>query len=72
MAPESITDRVYSFKTDVYSFAITMWELIARDDPYPNLDTVGAAMKVCYEGLRPEIPEHGEQDLKEVSVFLTV
>lgn len=34
MAPESLINKEYSNKSDVYSFAITMWEIITGEDPY--------------------------------------
>lgn len=61
MAPEAIGEKVYSFKSDVYSFSITMWEILARATPYPELDPVSVGMQVWYEGLRPSIPEHSNE-----------
>lgn len=37
-APECVSERIYSKATDVYAFAITMIEILSRDDPYPNED----------------------------------
>ncbi len=68
MAPEAIKNKTYSTKSDVYSFAITTWELIARSDVYPEFDAVGAAMKVVYEGLRPPTPKGASEPIVEVSL----
>ena len=54
MAPESIQKQVYNEKTDVYMFAITMWEIMFGREPYENEDAINAAMHVCMKGERPE------------------
>jgi len=56
MAPESLKSKVYSFKSDVYSYGVVVWELVARSLPYPDKEPVEVAMQVVYEGLRPTIP----------------
>jgi len=60
MSPEAIKKKVYSTKSDVWSYSILMWEVIARREPYPEMDSVAAAMAVCHEDLRPTIPAHCE------------
>ena len=40
MAPEIISDNNYSTKSDVYSFAIFLWELFANENPYSNFDNI--------------------------------
>eukprot|EP00027_Filamoeba_sp_ATCC50430_P009694 CAMPEP_0168557866 /NCGR_PEP_ID=MMETSP0413-20121227/9660_1 /TAXON_ID=136452 /ORGANISM="Filamoeba nolandi, Strain NC-AS-23-1" /LENGTH=705 /DNA_ID=CAMNT_0008588939 /DNA_START=117 /DNA_END=2234 /DNA_ORIENTATION=+ len=57
MAPEAIRRKLYSVKSDVWSFGVVMWELLARQEPYPDLDPVEAAMSVVHEGLRLEAPQ---------------
>ncbi len=38
MAPESITERKYSSKSDVWSFGVACWELFSHADrPYPDM-----------------------------------
>lgn len=40
MAPESITDNVYTEKSDVWSFAVTCWEIFSNGSvPYADLRT---------------------------------
>jgi serine/threonine protein kinase len=60
MSPEAIKKKVYSTKSDVWSYSILMWEVIARREPYPKMDSVTAAMAVCHEDLRPTIPAYCE------------
>jgi len=46
MAPESIRNRVYSVQSDVWSFGVTLWEIVCRQEPFPELDAVQAALEV--------------------------
>ena len=34
MAPEVIRHEAYSFMADVYSFALILWQLITREQPF--------------------------------------
>jgi len=43
MAPESLLYKKYSAKSDIWSYGITLWEIISRKEPYPELDNVQAA-----------------------------
>jgi len=56
MSPEAIKQRIYSKASDVWSFGVTLWEITARQDPYPNLDPLQTALEVCHGGLRLAIP----------------
>jgi len=56
MAPESLADRIYSEKSDVYAFGITAWEVITNgEEPWPGLDTIGVVVKVT-QGFKLVIP----------------
>lgn len=33
MAPESLIERKYSAKSDVWSYGVTIWEMLARQEP---------------------------------------
>jgi len=57
MPPESIKDKIYSYKTDVWSYGVVMYELLVRQDPYGDLDAVTVGMRVVYEGLRLQCPQ---------------
>lgn len=46
----------FSPKSDVYSFAILLWELITCQTPYADYNPVQAAVGVVMHGLRPAIP----------------
>jgi len=58
MAPESIKNKVYSTMSDVWAFGVTMWEIVTRKDPYPELDGVQTALEVTHNNLRLPIPNY--------------
>lgn len=49
MAPESIQEKVYSKKSDVWSYGVVIWEVFSRSNPWPDMTPVQAAMLVVYE-----------------------
>eukprot|EP00808_Paulinella_micropora_P019248 g8140.t1 len=57
MAPEAMPPRnIYSFKTDCYMFGIFLWEVLARQAPYPGFGHREAANLVQKDGnFRPRI-----------------
>jgi serine/threonine protein kinase len=57
MAPEVIRHESYSETADVYSFAIVLWQLITREDPFYDKSPIEAAGKVALELARPAFPE---------------
>lgn len=57
MAPEAISENQFSIQSDIYSFGITLWELLTGQDPYPDVDPVNTAMEVLVKERRPQL-EH--------------
>jgi len=57
MPPESIMDRIYSTKSDIWAFGVTIIEIATQKEPYPGMETVQAATKVTH-GYRHPIPEN--------------
>lgn len=55
MSPEVISERPYTQKSDVYSFAILMFEIINGTEPYPDLKTQYLIFSGVVDGnLRPQ------------------
>lgn len=57
MAPECARDRVYSSKSDVFSYAVTLYEIVTQDEPWKGLTSVQVVMQLL-EGKRMEIPKN--------------
>lgn len=57
-APEMLRNERYSIKVDVYSFAIVLWELFAKRDPYPGVASFDIIYGVARQSLRPAISPH--------------
>jgi len=55
MAPEVVLHQRYSIKCDVYSFAMTWYELLHRRPPFAEFKAAQAAFHAVYTGKRPEI-----------------
>ncbi|TNN19530.1 Fibroblast growth factor receptor 2 isoform 2 [Schistosoma japonicum] len=56
LAPESLTDRLYTTKSDVWSFGILLWEIFTLGStPYPNIDAT-EVMPLILSGVRNEKP----------------
>eukprot|EP00002_Diphylleia_rotans_P005174 TRINITY_DN142_c0_g1_i10.p1 TRINITY_DN142_c0_g1~~TRINITY_DN142_c0_g1_i10.p1 ORF type:complete len:744 (-),score=160.74 TRINITY_DN142_c0_g1_i10:408-2639(-) len=56
MAPEVIGGLEYTKKSDVYSYAIIMWEVFTRAEPYHEEMAESVVYRVHKEGLRPKLP----------------
>jgi len=57
MAPEIIRNDFYNFKCDMYSFAIVLWQLITREQPYAGIEQNRAAKLVAEQFKRPPFPK---------------
>ncbi len=58
MAPEVIRHEPYSINSDIYSFALVLWQLVTREIPFHGYTPVQAAFAVARDGARPSIPDH--------------
>ncbi|PRP84392.1 putative leucine-rich repeat receptor-like protein kinase [Planoprotostelium fungivorum] len=56
MAPEAIRDRVYSTKSDVFSFGVVMWEIITCEEPWAEYSAIETAIFILQENKRLSIP----------------
>jgi sterile alpha motif and leucine zipper containing kinase AZK len=50
----------------VWAYGVTLWESVARQDPYPDLDNVAAAQQVMTQGLRLQPPDETPPMLEEI------
>jgi len=65
MAIECLYDKKYSPKSDSWSFGITLYEIITRGEPYPNMQHVEAALAV-YNGYKLSPPEYCPPIIAEI------
>ncbi len=66
MAPESIKSATYSTHSDVWTFGIVMYEVLAQQEPHLDKDFLEAAIRIRDEGLTPSIPETVHVQFKEI------
>ncbi|XP_023279570.1 tyrosine-protein kinase receptor TYRO3-like [Seriola lalandi dorsalis] len=66
LAMESLSESVYTTKSDVWSFGVTMWEIVSRGrTPYPGVHN-HELLDLLHSGLRLKLPEECDQKLYEV------
>jgi serine/threonine protein kinase len=56
MSPEVIRHEKYTQTADVYSFAVLVWQLITREEPFADRGQIEAAVAVSMESKRPPFP----------------
>jgi serine/threonine protein kinase len=56
MAPESIEKQRYSRASDTWAYGVTVWELLSRSTPWPELSPTQACVAVITKNLRLERP----------------
>eukprot|EP01120_Amphizonella_sp_Union-15-10_P006358 TRINITY_DN2020_c0_g1_i1.p1 TRINITY_DN2020_c0_g1~~TRINITY_DN2020_c0_g1_i1.p1 ORF type:complete len:534 (+),score=75.00 TRINITY_DN2020_c0_g1_i1:103-1602(+) len=70
-APEIIRGASFNEKSDIYSWAIVLWVILERKEPYEELaddDTETVIKKLVWDNYRPEISEDCPEDLKSLIV----
>lgn len=68
MAPELLngsSSRV-SEKVDVFSFGITMWEILTEEEPYANMHCGAIIGGIVKNTLRPPLPDHCDPEWKKL------
>ena len=56
-APECLDSTVYTTAADVYSFGMTLWEMVTAEEPFPAVSNIFELKKlVCDKKRRPALP----------------
>ncbi|XP_046456457.1 vascular endothelial growth factor receptor 1-like isoform X2 [Daphnia pulex] len=67
MAIESLTDRIFSSQSDVWSYGILLWELFSLGKvPYPGMEVGSQLLKEIQSGYRMEKPEYATNTMSKV------
>lgn len=66
MASEVIRHEDYTLSADVYSFAIILWQLLTREEPFMDVNALDAARLVAIEMQRPPMPPNVPAALEEM------
>lgn|SRR3990167_6701617 len=56
MAPEMFQNLSYTPKVDVYSFAIVLYELVVREQPFAGENSFSLPVQIV-KGIRPKLPK---------------
>jgi len=56
-APENIFQLTYSSESDIWSFGVTIVEIITRQPPFPQLDNISYATALHNKTFRPRLDE---------------
>lgn len=63
-APECLSGREYSTKSDAYAFGVLAWEILTRSDPWPDLEPHTAAIRVMQHKMRLPVPADTPPELR--------
>ena len=55
MSPENVKGKPYNQKTDVYSWAMIMWNILALEPPFALYTELMIIDRVCGRGYRPKL-----------------
>ncbi len=66
MAPELLDANTFTEKSDVYSYAVVLWEIHDRGIPWRGLDMMQIMRKVVDKGERPPVPAGMPADLRDL------
>ncbi|XP_052610496.1 LOW QUALITY PROTEIN: vascular endothelial growth factor receptor 1 [Peromyscus californicus insignis] len=67
MAPESIFDKIYSTKSDVWSYGVLLWEIFSLGgSPYPGVQMDEDFCSRLKEGMRMRSPEYATPEIYQI------
>ena len=61
MAPEVFMKKPYSFKADIYSYGVVIWEMSSIKEPYEGMSLWEVSTQVT-EGIRNEMPKDAPKE----------
>lgn len=65
MAPECAKEHKYSAKSDVFSYGVTIYEIVTQEEPWKTMSSVQVLTQLL-QGSRMPIPEKCPEVLKTV------
>jgi len=66
VAPEIFQGQIFTAKSDVYSFAVVLWEILTCEIPWKGVNGAVVINKVSKKKERPEIPESCTPKLRKL------
>ncbi|XP_028582231.2 vascular endothelial growth factor receptor 1 [Podarcis muralis] len=67
MAPESIFDKIYSTKSDVWSYGVLLWEIFSLGaSPYPGVQIDEDFFNKLKEGIRMKAPDFATPEIYQI------
>uniref|UniRef100_A0A8B9CSC6 receptor protein-tyrosine kinase n=1 Tax=Anser brachyrhynchus TaxID=132585 RepID=A0A8B9CSC6_9AVES len=64
MAPESLFERTYTMKSDVWSYGILLWEIFSLGvNPYPGIQVDANFYKLIQNGFKMDRPYYATKDV---------
>ncbi|XP_067418839.1 receptor-type tyrosine-protein kinase FLT3 isoform X2 [Emydura macquarii macquarii] len=64
MAPESLFDRIYTIKSDVWSYGILLWEIFSLGvNPYPGIQVDSNFYKLIQNGFKMDQPFYATEEI---------
>mmetsp|Transcript_2164 Transcript_2164/g.7549 ORF Transcript_2164/g.7549 Transcript_2164/m.7549 type:complete len:754 (-) Transcript_2164:58-2319(-) len=72
MAPELLSRRHISARSDVYAYGVLMWELVSRgDEPFPDANMADTIVGIVHHNDRPLFGEHARHAPQELVTLAT-